>query len=111
MPSSKRELSGLLRILLAVLAVAFATIGLLPLRDQVNTTTVALVQLLVVVLVATFLRRRAAITASILGALSFNFFFLPPYYTLSISEAQDWVALFVFLAVALMVGHLSAMSN
>jgi len=94
-----------------VLAIALVTVGLLPLRDSINTATVALIQLLVVVLVATFLRRRAAITASVLAALSFNFFFLPPYYTLSIYTAQDWVAMLVFLAVALMVGHLSAMSN
>ena len=107
----KRQLSGTVRVILAVLAVAFATIGLLPLRARINTATVALVQLLVVVLVATSLRRRAAITASILAALSFNFFFLPPYYTLSIYEVQDWIAMLVFLVVAVMVGHLSAMSN
>jgi len=84
---------------------------LLPIRQSVNSTTIALVELLVVVLIATVFERQAALFASLLAAFSFNFFFLPPYYAITISEPQNWVSLFVFLAVAITVGHLSAMSN
>jgi K+-sensing histidine kinase KdpD len=111
MPSSLKYFSGFIGIFAAVLAIALITVLLLPLRETVNSTTIALVQLLVIVLVATFFRRWAALTASILAALSFNFFFLPPYGTLTIAEPQNWVSLFVFLAVAVTVGNLSAMSN
>jgi two-component system sensor histidine kinase KdpD len=97
--------------MIAVVAIAFTTVALVPLRDTINSTTVALVELLVVVIVATFFQRWAALTASILAALSFNYFFLPPYYTLTIDAPENWVALFVFLAVAITVGHLSATSN
>jgi two-component system sensor histidine kinase KdpD len=106
-----RPISPLFGILISVLAITLATALLLPLREHVNSTTIALVQLLGIVLVATVFPRWAALTSSILAALSFNFFFLRPYYTLTISEPENWVALFVFLAVAITVGHLSATSN
>jgi K+-sensing histidine kinase KdpD len=111
MPRPQRSVSALLGILVAILAVALVTAALLPLRERVNSTTIALVQLVVIVVVATVFEARAALTASLLAAFSFNFFFLLPYYTLTISEPQNWVALFVFLAVAITVGHLSATSN
>ena len=111
MPLTTGAYRSLLGVMVAIVAITLSTILLIPLRESVNSTTVALIQLFVIVLVATFFRRWAALTASILAALSFNFFFLPPYYTLTIDEPQNWVALFVFLAVALTVGNLSAMSN
>jgi two-component system sensor histidine kinase KdpD len=64
--------------------------------------------MLVVLLVATVFGSRPALVASLLGVFSFNFFFLPPLYTLTISEPQNWIALFVFFVVAITVGQLSA---
>jgi two-component system sensor histidine kinase KdpD len=40
--------------------------------------------------------------------LCFNFFFLPPVYTFTIADPQNWVALAAFLATALTAGQLSA---
>ena len=73
-----------------------------------NTTTVALTFLLVVLVTAATSRLRDAVVASIAAMLSFNFFFLPPVGTLTIAEPQNWVALFVFLAVSLIASNLSA---
>jgi two-component system sensor histidine kinase KdpD len=39
--------------------------------------------------------------------LLFNFFFLPPVGTWTIADPQNWVALFVFLAVSLVASRLS----
>ena len=57
-----------------------ATTGLLNLlaNEHVNSTTVSLVFLLVVLLVATAWGSRPAIAAAVLGMLCFNYFFLPP---------------------------------
>jgi len=46
--------------------------------------------------------------ASVLSMLSFNFFFLPPLYTMTVAHPQNWVALFVFFTTAVVVGQLSA---
>jgi two-component system sensor histidine kinase KdpD len=43
--------------------------------------------------------------------LCLNFFFLPPVGTFSIAEVQNWVVLFVFLAVSLVASNLSAVAR
>jgi two-component system sensor histidine kinase KdpD len=84
------------------------TAVLAPFQHQVNATTVALTFLLVVLLVALFWGSRPALLAAVLGMFCFNFFFLPPLYTLHIAHAENWVALIVFFTTALAVGQLSA---
>src|SRR5215218_5021771 len=62
----------------AVLGVVAATAALKLFGGHVNSTTVALVLLLFVLSVATAWGSRPAVLASVLGVLSFNFFYLPP---------------------------------
>ena len=97
--------------LLSVLIIGVTTAFLVSFRSAINSTTVALLYIFVIVLIATFLEWIPALTASIIAAFAFNFFFLEPYHTLSIDHPQNWVSLVVFLAVAVTVGHLSATSN
>jgi len=92
----------------AVGGTALITAVLAPFQQQVNSTTVALSFLLVVLFVALFWGSRPALVASVLGMFCFNFFFLPPLYTLTIAHAENWVALVVFFTTALAVGQLSA---
>ena len=94
--------------LLATLGVAASTILLIPLRGKVNSTTVGFAFLLVVLFTAIFRGSKPALLASILGVLSFNFFFLPPFHTFTIADSQNWVALTAFFITALAVGQLSA---
>jgi two-component system sensor histidine kinase KdpD len=89
-------------------AVAVVTTVLIPARERINSTSVALAFVLAVLLVATLLGSRPALVTSLLAAFSLNFFFLPPYYTLTIAGPENWIALAVFLIVALTVGQLSA---
>lgn len=72
-----------------------------------NATTVALTFLLVVLITAATSRLRVAVVTSIASMLCFNFFFLPPVGTWTIADPQNWVALFVFLAVSLVASRLS----
>jgi len=92
----------------AVFGTAVVTALLAPFHEQINSTTVALAFLLVVLFVALFWGSRPALLASVLGVFSLNFFFLPPLYTLSIAHPQNWVALTAFFTTALAVGQLSA---
>jgi len=76
-----------------------------------NAATVALSFLVVVLLVAATARLWVAVTTSFVAMLSFNFFFLPPVGTLTISDPQNWIALMAFLAVALVASNLSAVAR
>jgi len=74
----------------------------------VNATTVAMTFLLAILAIATAWGLREAIIASIAAMLVFNFFWLPPYYTLTIVDPQNWVALTAFLVTAVVASQLSA---
>ena len=77
-------------------------------QTQPNPTIAALLLLLVVLATATIARLRVAIVISVVSMLVFNFFLLPPYYTLTIDDPQNWVALFVFVVVAIVASQLSS---
>ena len=93
------------------IAGSLALIALITFLDfralPVNSTTVALTFLLVILAIATRWGRVEAVIASIAAMLCFNFFFLPPIGTLTIADPQNWVALFAFLVTAIVVSHLS----
>ncbi len=102
--------AGFLKVLRIAGALAFiAAVTLLYSRVvSVNSTTVALSYLLVVLGIATVWGLFEAVAASILGVIFFNYFFLPPVGTFTIADPQNWVALFVFLMTAVIASHLSA---
>ncbi|MBB4196518.1 sensor histidine kinase [Rhodoblastus sphagnicola] len=49
----------------------------------------------------------SAVAASFLSFLAYNFFFIPPIYTLTIAEPQEVLSLLVFLIVAVLTGSLA----
>ena len=72
-----------------------------------NATTVALTFLLAVLLVSANWGFWYAAALALIATVAFNFFFLPPLGTFIISDPQNWVALFAFLATAVIAGQLS----
>ena len=105
MLKSHKELLG---YCVAVVVICAATIVLRSFGDHVNATTVALTFLLLVLFLATAWGPKPAVLASVLAATSFNYFFLPPLGTFTISDPHNWVAIIAFLLTAVTVGQLSA---
>jgi two-component system sensor histidine kinase KdpD len=80
-------------------------------QDQVmdvSGTTAALALLLAVLCVAAFGRLWMAMLAAVAATLSLNYFFMPPLGTLAIAAPENWLALIVFLVVAVIASQLSA---
>ena len=98
----------LLGYCVALVVVSAATVVLRSFGDHVNSTTVALTFLLLVLFLATAWGPRPAVLASVVAASSFNYFFLPPVGTFTISDPHNWVAIIAFLLTAVTVGQLSA---
>jgi two-component system sensor histidine kinase KdpD len=96
----------ILRYILST-ALGCALVVLFRLVIHVNVTTVALSFLVLVLVAATRWRLRHAVYLSILCALLYNFFFLPPVGTLTIADPQNWITLSVFLGTSVLVSHLS----
>ena len=99
-----------LRIQLSHYAAALGTLALLAFvchRLPLNPTTVALIFLLLVLAVASRWGLTLATTTAVAATLVFNFFFLPPVGTFTISDPQNWVALLAFLTSAILASRLS----
>ena len=89
---------------LATVLVAAATVAFLPGRAYFAKGQWALLYLLIIVLVASLSGVRAAMLASVLSFLCWNYFLLPPYHTFVVSDPKDWLSLFVFLIVGIIMG-------
>lgn len=103
----RRPVRDLTVITASLMAIAATTV-LLRLLPSVSPATVAVCLLLIVVGAATQARLRTAIVVSVAAMLAMNFFFLPPIGRFTIADPQNWIALFAFLAVAIVASNLSA---
>jgi hypothetical protein len=74
-------------------------------RDETASANTALVLVVVVVVAAALGGRWPGVTAAIVSAICFDFFLTRPYGSLTIDEADDYVAAILLLAVGLIVGE------
>jgi two-component system sensor histidine kinase KdpD len=96
-----------LRLLLSLSGVAIVTYTAYSIIPH-NPTSVGFAYLLLVLVIASTWGIVEATLASLAATLTFNFFFLPPVGKFTIADPQNWVALFSFLATALITSRLSA---
>ncbi|MDQ6894393.1 MAG: DUF4118 domain-containing protein [Acidobacteriota bacterium] len=85
-----------------------ATVALLKLLPRPAESTAALLLTLAVFLSAWVWESGAGVFAALLATVAFNYFFLPPLYTLTVDDPRNVVSLGVFLACGLLIGRLSA---
>lgn len=91
-----------------MLMIAAVTAIGLALSQILQVGNVALLYLVPVLVAASMFGRWPGITAGLVSSLAYNFFFLPPTYTLSISNPENVVTLLVLLTVALVTSHFAA---
>lgn len=88
--------------------VALATGIGLALRQVLGIANVSLLYLLPVMMSASQHGLRAGLFAGIASGLAFNFFFLPPLYTFTIADPENWLAVAVLLGVAVATSQLAS---
>ncbi len=93
--------------LLAILSCAFTAMITQPLRELVDQANIVMLFLLTVALVAVWLGRKPAITASLVSIALFDFFFVSPRFSFAVNDAQYLITFAVMLMVALIIGHLT----
>jgi two-component system, OmpR family, sensor histidine kinase KdpD len=96
----RRRLAG---YALAVALAPVLTVFLAILRDELNLTSDVLAFLLAVIAVALVGGFVPAVVEAIAGSLLLNFYFTPPIHKFTISEANNALALGVFVVVGLVV--------
>src|ERR1044071_4205047 len=94
-------LSRLWRYLLAFMLIASVTALFFALRDGLDTTLVALLYLIPLGIITAYWGLGPGITSALITFLTFNYFFIQPYYTLSVHRPADVFILMVFLIALL----------
>lgn len=96
----------LFRYIPAFLSIAATTAVLHLLRNALDTPLIALLYLLPVGMSASIWGLGAGIIAALAAFLTFNYFFIPPFFTLIVHSPSDLVVLLVFLIVAVVISQL-----
>lgn len=100
-------LSRLWQYVLALLLIAGVTAIFYILRDVLlDTTLVALLYLIPLGIITAYWGLGPGITSGLFAFLTLNYFFIPPYYTLTVHRPTDVVILVVFLIVAIVISQL-----
>jgi two-component system, OmpR family, sensor histidine kinase KdpD len=92
----------------SIAAVAVVTGAIELLKAQVPVLSLAVLYVLAVIPIAIRWGLLYGIGVSLLSMAAFNFFFLPPLYTLTLQDSRNWFALAVFLVTAMVVSELAA---
>jgi two-component system, OmpR family, sensor histidine kinase KdpD len=92
--------------MLASLAILLAV--LLPFRDHLSIAIPALVFVLPAVIGVVIGGFIAGALGAVAGFLAYDYYFLPPYGTLTVRSPQNWIAVVVYVAVVLIVSQVVA---
>jgi two-component system, OmpR family, sensor histidine kinase KdpD len=99
--------SRLAGVLVAIASVATATAVIYPLKEVTPVLSLGVLYVLAVLAVSMFWGLTFGIATSLLSAAAFNFFHLPPGGRFDLADERDWVALLVFVVVAVATGLLA----
>ena len=92
--------------ILAFGVIAVVTGLLFSLREDLDTTLVALLYLIPLGLITSYWGFGPGITSAVAAFLAFNYFFIPPYYNFLVHRPTDVVILIIFLVVAIVFSQL-----
>ena len=91
-----------------VTMIAMVTVIGIALSHILQVGNIALLYLVPVLVSASIFGRWPGVAAGLISSLAYNFFFLPPVYTFTVSNPENVVTLVVLLAVALVTSHFAA---
>jgi two-component system, OmpR family, sensor histidine kinase KdpD len=101
-PSQLTRLESISWLLIA----AVATWALVTIRGSIGSAQVALIYVLIVLGASARRGRRLGLSLAAGCFFAFNFFFVPPYATLTVANPSDWIVLLAFLTTSAVAAQL-----
>ncbi len=98
-------------VFVALALVAVCTLIVYPLKQAAPVVSLGVVYMLAVVVVSVTWGVLLGVGTSLVSALAFNYFHLPPTGQLTIRDAENWVALIAFLVVAMLASSVAEVTR
>jgi len=98
-------------LLVAMAGVTVITLLIVPVHEIMPGPSTAIVYLLAVMLVSSYWGMTLGVLVAVASAAAFNFFYIPPSGSFVIASPETWMALCVYVIVALTVGTLGAVAR
>ncbi len=98
-------------VLASAVAVAIVTAAIEGLKPYVPVLSLGVLYVFAVLPIAVGYGLGFALFVSIASMLAFNWFHLPPVHTFTLADSENWFALAVYLATAVVVSDLAARSR
>lgn len=89
-------------MIVSIALIAFCTLLIYPLKQAAPVVSLGVVYMLAVVIASVTWGVWLGVATSLLSALAFNYFHLPPVGRFTIRDADNWVALVAFVVVAVL---------
>ena len=100
-----------LGILATIAAVTAGTLVVYPLKSAAPVVSLGIVYLPAILLISIVWGLRLGLLASVVSALAFNFFHIPPVHRFAIAEEQNWVALGAFAIAAILSSSVAGLAR
>lgn len=104
---SKTPTAGYTPYALAALFVALATVGAYGVRAVFAVPDIEMVYFVAIVVAALRLGRGPSVLAAALSVAAFDFFFVPPYFTLAVADGRYGLTFLTMFVVGLAIGTLT----
>jgi two-component system sensor histidine kinase KdpD len=105
---SSSFLSLFRQYILSLVLIASVTALFFALREALDSTLIALLYLIPLGMITAFWGLGPGIVSALITFLTFNYFFIEPYYTFTVHHPADVVILIVFFIVAVVISQLVA---
>ncbi len=103
-----RRITGWAGYGVALLAVAAASVVIGLIQQRWHLANISMLYLIAVLATAAAVGSGPAVLAAVSAFLAFDWFFVEPRHTLTVSDPEEWVALLLFLGTAVITGQMAA---
>ncbi|HEX3324907.1 MAG TPA: ATP-binding protein [Solirubrobacterales bacterium] len=100
-----------LGLLATVAVVAVGTLVVYPLKSVAPVVSLGVVYLPGILLISIVWGPRLGLLSSVASAIAFNFFQIPPLHRFTIADEENWVALLIFVIVAVISSAVAEMAR
>lgn len=106
-PAEKKHDINFRPLFWGILSIALIMTFGMNINGWFNLTNIGMIMLLPVIVISIFSGTRAGLVTALIAVFAFDFFLIPPYYTLKISDLAYLPSFVVFIVISLMVSLLA----